>query len=119
MVIIVEVENFLINKVLIDQGISVNILYQKTFKKLQIQEQQIFPYVDEIVGFLRERVETRRYINLYTTFGERCFIKTISIRYLVLDANTSNNLGAIVSTPHLTIMYSTFYMFSRSIIRYQ
>jgi len=73
------------------------------------------PFVDEIVGFSGERVQTRGYIDLYTTFGEGKVTKTISIRYLVLDANTSYNillgrpslnaLGAIVSTPHLAMKF--------------
>ena len=115
MVITVDIENFAVKKVLVDQGSSVDILYWETFKKLQIPEQQMSPFVDEIVGFSGERVQTRGYVDLYTTFGEGQLTKTISIRYLVLDANTSYNmllgrpslnaLGAIVSTPHLAMKF--------------
>jgi len=38
MVITVEIENFAVMKTLVDQGSSVDILYWKTFKKLQIPE---------------------------------------------------------------------------------
>jgi len=51
MVITVEIENFAVKKVLVDQGSSVDILYWETFKKLQTPEQQMSPFVDEIVGF--------------------------------------------------------------------
>jgi len=115
MVITVEIENFAVKKVLVDQGSSIDILYWETFKKLQIPEQQMLPFVDEIVGFSGERVQTRGYVDLYTTFGEGQLTKTISIRYLVLDANTSYNvllgrpslnaLGAIVSIPHLAMKF--------------
>ena len=60
-------------------------------------------------------MQTRGYVDLYTTFGEGQLTKTISIRYLVLDANTSSNvllgrpslnaLGAIVSTPYLAMKF--------------
>jgi len=69
-----------------------------------------------IVGFLGEWVDTRGYNYLYTTFGEgRYLCKTIKIRYLRVNANTSyiilltqssiNCLKAIVSTPHLAMKF--------------
>jgi len=93
-------------------------LYWGTFKKLCIWENEIQPYDDQVVGFLRERVDTKGYIDLYTKFGgeeEESSSKTIKIRYLLIDANTSYNvllgrlslnlLGAIVSTPHLAMKF--------------
>jgi len=63
-------------------------------------------------------VDTRGYIDLYTKFGGEegeSRSKTIKIRYLLIDANTSYNvllvrpllnlLGAIVSTPHLAMKF--------------
>jgi len=99
MVIMVEIENFTVMKTLVDLGSSVDILYWKTFKKLQIPECEIQGYID-----------------LYTKFGEgRATSKTLKIRYLLVDANTSYNillgisslnlLGAIVSTPHLAMKF--------------
>ena len=43
MVITVEVESFAIKKVLIDQGSSVDILYWKTFNKMQIPLADLTP----------------------------------------------------------------------------
>jgi len=73
------------------------------------------PYDDQVVGFSGERVGTRGYIELYTTFVEGDATKTIKIRYLVIDANTSynillgrpsiNKLRVVVSTPHLAIKF--------------
>jgi len=70
MVITVEIDKLAITKVFVDQGSSVNILYWKTFKKMRIPKSEIQPYDDEIVGFSGERVDTREYIDLYTTFGK-------------------------------------------------
>jgi len=60
-------------------------------------------------------VGTKGYIELYTTFGEGKNTRTIKIRYLVIDANTSynillgrpsiNRLMVIVSTPHLVLKF--------------
>jgi len=113
MVIIVEIENFSVMKTLMDQGSSLDVLYWNTFKKLCLSDDEIQPYKDQIMGFSGERVDTRGYIDLYTRFGEEgeSKSKTIKIRYLLVDTDTSYNvllgrpslnlLGAIVSTPHL------------------
>jgi len=116
MVITVEIENFAVMKMLVNQESSVDILYWKTFKKLQIFESRVQHYEDQIVGFSGERVSTRGYIDLYTKFGEgKTGSKTIQIRYLLVKANTSynillgrpslNQLGTIVSTPHLAMKF--------------
>ena len=115
MVITVELQSFAVKKVLIDQGSSVDILYWKTFRKLQIPIEDLTPYDDPIYGFAGERVPTKGYVDLHTTFGEKKGVRTILIRYLVVEAHTSYNvllgrpslnaIGAIVSTPHLAMKF--------------
>ena len=93
MVITVEIDKFAIAKTLVDQGSSVDILYWEIFKKMRIPESEIQPYNEQIVGFSGERVETKEYIDLYTTFGEEdCLHKTINVRYLLVNAQTSYNI---------------------------
>ena len=114
-VIAVDIDRFTIRKTLVDQGSSVDILYWKTFKAMRMAEAEMMSYDDHVVGFSGERVGTKGYINLYTTFGEGKSTRTIKIRYLVIDANTSynillgrpsiNRLMAIVSTPHLAMKF--------------
>jgi len=116
MVISVDIDQFTIRKTLVDQGSSVYILYWKTFKAMRIAEAEMMPYDDHLVGFSGERVGTKGYIEFYTTFGEGKNTKTIRIRYLVIDGNTSyiilldrpsiNWLMTIVSTPHLAMKFS-------------
>jgi len=115
MVITVDIDNFSIMKMLVDQGSSGDILYWKTFKKMRIAKEEMKLYDDQVVGFSNERVGTEGYIELYTTFDEGKTSKTIKIRYLVIDANTSynillgrpsiNRLGAIMSTLHLAMKF--------------
>lgn len=92
MVISVDIDKLTIMKMLVDQGSSVDILYWKTFKAMRIPEAEMVPYDDHVVGFASEKVGTKGYIELYTTFGEGKNNKTIRIRYLVIDANTSYNI---------------------------
>jgi len=111
-----EIDKFAITKVLVDQGSLVDILYWKNFKTMRIPETNIQPYEEQIVGFSGEQVDTKGYLDLFTTFGEEgCLSKTINVRYLLVNANTSynillgrssiNRLKAIVSTPHLELKF--------------
>ena len=115
MVIIVEIENYAIKKVLVDQGSSVDILYWATYQKLQLPDTAMVPYDEPIYGFSGEQVSTRGYIDLHTVFRDGIQTKTIPIRFLIIDAPTSynvllgrpslNTLGAVVSTPHLALKF--------------
>jgi len=82
-----------------------------------MREEDMTRYREQIIGFSRERVDTRGYIDLKTTLGIGNVTKTIKIKYLAVDACMSynallrrsslNKLGAIVSTPHLGMKFPT------------
>jgi len=85
---------------------------------MRVQETEIEPYDGQIVGFFGERLDIRGYIDLYTTFGEgKHLCRTIKIRYLIVEANTSYNillgklfltvLREIITTPHLAMKFSS------------
>jgi len=115
MVISIEVAEYGIEKVLVDQGSSVNILYWKTFRKMNLSEDLIVPYNEQIVGFSGERVDTRGYLDLRTRIGSRKDGREVRVRFLLVEANTSYNVllgrpclnafGAIVSTLHLAMKF--------------
>jgi len=115
MVITVEIENYAVKKVLVDQGSFVDILYWATYKKLQLPDTAMVPYDEPICGFSGEQVSTRGYIDLHTVFRDGTQAKTIPICFLIVDAPTSynillgrpslNTLGAVVSTPHLAMKF--------------
>jgi len=115
MVITVEIENYAVKKVLVDQGSSVDILYWATYQNLQLSDTAMIPYDEPIYGFSGEQVSTRGYIDLHTVFREGTQTKAIPIRFLIVDAPTSynvllgrpslNTLGAVVSTPHLAMEF--------------
>ncbi|XP_014521982.1 uncharacterized protein LOC106778524 [Vigna radiata var. radiata] len=66
MVITTMVAWYQIGKTLIDQGSSTNILYWKTFQQMDISEEAVMPFHEQIVGFAGERVDTKGYIDLET-----------------------------------------------------
>ncbi|XP_027915089.1 uncharacterized protein LOC114174447 [Vigna unguiculata] len=114
-VITVEIENYAVKKVLVDQGSSVDILYWATYQKLQLPDTAMVPYDEPIYGFSSEQVSTQGYIDLHTVFQEGTQTKTIPIRFLIVDAPTSynillgrpslNTLDVVVSTPHLAMKF--------------
>ncbi|XP_068466575.1 uncharacterized protein [Phaseolus vulgaris] len=115
MVISIDMDNFTIMKTLVDKVSSVDILHWKTLNAMRIPIEEMMPYDDHVVGFSGGRVGTKGYIELYTTFGLNKASKTLRIRYLVIEANTSynillgwsslNKLGAIVSNLHLAMKF--------------
>jgi len=50
MVITIEIENYVVKKVLVDQGRSVVILYWTTYQKLQLPDTAMIPYDDPRIG---------------------------------------------------------------------
>ena len=58
MVVSIIIVNFMVSKVLIDQGSSTDILYWKTFQNLEVSPNTIHPYSGPLLSFARERVET-------------------------------------------------------------
>jgi len=115
MVITIEIENYVVKKVLVDQGSSVDILYWATYQKLQLPNTAMVPYDELIYGFSGEKVSTRGYIDLHTVFRDGAQTKAIPIRFLIVDAPMSynvllgrpslNTLGVVVSTPHLAMKF--------------
>ena len=99
----------------VDQGSLVDIMYWKTYQKLQIPEEAMTLHDEPIYGFSRERVCTRRYIDLHKVYHEGNQTKNIHVRFLVVEAHTSyivllgrpslNTLGAVVSTFHLAMKF--------------
>jgi len=115
MVVTFKLENYVVKKVLIDQGSSVDILYWTTYQKLQLPTNAMIPYHEPIYGFSWEKLSSRGYIDLQTIFRNGIQSKTICICFLIVDTPTSynvllgqpslNTLGAIISTLHLAIKF--------------
>ncbi|RDY04851.1 hypothetical protein CR513_11378, partial [Mucuna pruriens] len=68
MVIWVAAEGFKIERVLIDQGSSANILYGSTYRKLGLSKLREMRGC--LYGFLGEKVPTKGIVEIETTFGE-------------------------------------------------
>ena len=117
MVVKIEVATFFICKVLLDNWSSVDVLYWSTFIQLGIPENQIKPFLEKLIGFVGKTTNMIRYVHLLTTFLDEKRSKSIRIKYFLVNALTSynillgrlslNELGVIISTPHLTMKFSS------------
>ncbi|RDY09778.1 hypothetical protein CR513_05819, partial [Mucuna pruriens] len=113
MVVSVIATEYKIERVLIDQGSSANILYWLTPRKMGLKN--MTDCQGMLYGFAGERVSIKGTIELETTFGDGSGVKTIPVVYTVVDAETSyniimgrltlNRLGAVVSTYHLCMKF--------------
>lgn len=117
MVITAMITRYKVGKVLINQGSSANILYLKTLQQMNVSEDAIMPFHEQIVGFEGEKVDTKGYVDLRVSLGMEKNAKELKVRFLLVEVDTSYNVllgrpclnifGAIVSTRHLTLKYPT------------
>ncbi|KAL2974514.1 hypothetical protein AAZX31_14G109500 [Glycine max] len=107
----------MVSKVLIDLGNSTDILYWKTFQRLEVSLDTVPLHGGPLLDFADERVDTRGSVNLMTIFDQGKLSRSFTIRYLLFDADTSyfaligrktlNEPRAIFSMPHLKMKYPT------------
>ncbi|XP_020230413.1 uncharacterized protein LOC109811165 [Cajanus cajan] len=104
-----------VKRVLVDQGSSADVLFWDTFVGLEVPSDRLQSFDGVLVGFTGDEIEIRGYVELKTTFGTGTSMKTITVKYLVVNSPSSynillgqpslNRLKAIVSTPHLKVKY--------------
>ena len=100
-----------VHHVLVDQGISADVMCWTTFNKLQLSPDVLRPYTGCLYSFTRDQVEVHGHLELRSTFTDGTASRTENIRYLIvnapsaynilLDRPTLNRLGAISSTRHM------------------
>ncbi|XP_072056256.1 uncharacterized protein [Arachis hypogaea] len=110
-------ENSHLHRTLVDQGSSADILFKPASDKLGLDEKELKAYSDTLYGLGETPIKPLRFIPLHTTFEKGAKSKTLSIDFIDVDVGsayntligrtTQNWLGAVVSTPHLCMKFST------------
>ena len=100
-----------VHRVLVDQGSSADVMFWSTFNKLRLSPDLLRPYTGCLYCFADHQVKVRGYLELRTTFTDGEALRTESIRYLVVNANSAynillgrpalNRLNAVASTRHM------------------
>lgn len=98
MVIKVQIHDWNVKKVLIDPGISVDILYWDAFKGINMDTSELLPFKGTLVGFSGEQVQVLEHLPLMTIFGSGSNAKGIRVRYLIVNASSPYNI--IIGRPN-------------------
>ncbi|KAG5097916.1 hypothetical protein JHK82_047770 [Glycine max] len=77
-----------INPVNQDNPVVVSIVIANLMR-LEVSPDSVHPHVGPLLVFASERVETRRYVDLITTFDQGKLSRSFTIKYLLVDPNTS------------------------------
>ncbi|CAK8539726.1 unnamed protein product [Lathyrus sativus] len=115
MVIKLQITNNTVSRVSVNPGSQANILYMSAFLKMGLSESMLKPFKAYLKGSFGGGVPVKGYIDLDTTFGKGESAKMLKVRYLVIDSWSVYNvvigmptvaeLGAVVSTVHLSMKY--------------
>ncbi|GAU39725.1 hypothetical protein TSUD_144910 [Trifolium subterraneum] len=113
-----KMANFDVRRILVDQGSSCDIMYSGLFRVLQLTEENLVPYVgSDLQGFNGSTTKPWGYVDLIVTFGENKAMKSVKVKFLVVDCPSLYNciigrptlaeLFAVSSTIHLKLKYYT------------
>ncbi|GAU43325.1 hypothetical protein TSUD_390240 [Trifolium subterraneum] len=113
-----KMANFDVRRILVDQGSSCDIMYLGLFKVLQLTEENLVPYVgSDLQGLNGSTTKPWGYVDLIVTFGENKAMKSVKVKFLVVDCPSLYNciigrptlaeLFAVSSTIHLKLKYYT------------
>ncbi|KAL0344704.1 UNVERIFIED_CONTAM: hypothetical protein Sradi_4301700 [Sesamum radiatum] len=117
MVIRLDIANFLVHKVLVDNGRSADIIFWDVIKRMGLEDAQLDLVHTPLVGFGGSGVASMGTISLPVSMGEESKRKTLMVRFLVVDTPFAYNIilerpglnafKAVVSTYHLKMKFST------------
>ncbi|GAU40198.1 hypothetical protein TSUD_375060 [Trifolium subterraneum] len=113
-----KMANFDVRRILVDQGSSYDIMYSGLFKVLQLTEENLVSYVgSDLQGFNGSTTKPWGYVDLIVTFGENKAMKSVKVKFLVVNCPSLYNciigrptlaeLFAVSSTIHLKMKYYT------------
>ena len=119
LVVSIQIEDYNMHRVLIDNGSSADILYYPVFQQMGISREQLVPTNAPLVGFGGIRVLPLGVVTLSVMVGDYPQQITKNVTFLVVDCSsaynailgrpTLNSWKAVTSTYHLMIKFPTEY----------
>ena len=118
-VVSLQIGDYNMHRVLVDNGSSVDILYYPAFQQMRIDRERLTPTNAPLVGFGGSKVFPLGTITLAVTAGDYPQQITKEVTFLVVDCSfaynailrrpTLNSWKAVTSTYHLMIKFLTEY----------
>ncbi|KAM1420921.1 hypothetical protein ACFX2I_003234 [Malus domestica] len=114
-----HIANFEVRRILVDIGVSVNIMFAKAFRALNVAEHLLNRSISHLISFSGDIVQPLGSIHLPFTIGTHPYKATITTNFLVVDCPMAynvifglisiNDLKAMVSTHMLLMKFPTLY----------
>ncbi|KAM1787140.1 hypothetical protein ACFX11_037567 [Malus domestica] len=114
-----HIANFKVRRILVDTGVSVNIMFAEAFRALNIAEHLLDRSISPLISFSGDIVQPLGSIHLPFTIGTGPYTATITANFLVVDFPMAynvifgrtgiNDLKAMVSTHMLLMKFPTPY----------
>ncbi|XP_071920730.1 uncharacterized protein [Coffea arabica] len=111
LVIEVLTNNYIVKKVYIDPGSSVDIMYLRIFESFQLARECMTPVRTPLVGFGGHVVHPEGMVALTVTVGRHPRCRTIPVNFVVVKADSPYNL--LLGRPTLNalrVVYSTYHL---------
>ncbi|KAL2240957.1 UNVERIFIED_CONTAM: Retrovirus-related Pol polyprotein from transposon opus [Sesamum indicum] len=117
MVIRMDIANFTVHKVLVDNGSSADIIFKEVLNKMGLDNIRMEPASTPLVGFGGGEVASLGIVDLPASLGEEPKRKTLMVKFLVVDMPFAynvilgrpglNSFRVVVSTYHLKMKFPT------------
>ncbi|KAJ8439290.1 hypothetical protein Cgig2_018067 [Carnegiea gigantea] len=92
LVLEIKVASTILWRILIDMGNSVDIITWHCLKKLKYPRKEIVPLVHPILGFGGQKVNPTRMICLPLRFGDKAKVRSLKVKFLVVDVPIAYNV---------------------------
>ena len=99
MVILTLIYNFLVKRILVDQGSLANILYCHAAEALGLEKGMYSAYTGTLVRFIGGQVQVDGTVRLQLTVGTQPCVKIVEIDFLIVFTH-NNAYNAILIRPH-------------------
>ncbi|XP_042432929.1 uncharacterized protein LOC122019537 [Zingiber officinale] len=110
------IANYIIHRIFVDIGSSMNIIFKEVFDQLQIDRNELLPMMTPLYGFMGNEVLPLGQTRLTVSLGEESLRRTRIINFIIVDAPstynvilgrpTLNKFRAVVSTYFQKIKFS-------------
>lgn len=105
-----------VRRTFMDQGSLADILFYGAFKKMKFREGQLFPTNTDLIGFTRDCLVLKGYVEKQITLGVNSLKRAENIRFAIVDIPSAYNVilgrltlntfgGAVVLTPNLVMKF--------------